>query len=192
MFFYVYAYIIAKNTKTGKCGEPYYIGKGKGNRAFSRDHNVTVPKDKTKIVFMETNLTEVGALALERRMIKWWGRIDLDTGCLHNKTDGGDGSTNYVCTHELRKIRSERMIGNNIAKNTIYTSEMKTSRSNRALGNKNAIGGKSKTGQPASEQQKQLNSEKHLGTKWWNNGVISKKCKECPGVDYIRGRLKSI
>jgi len=34
------------------------------------------------------------------------------------------------------------------------------------------------------------NNSKHTaGTFWWNNGVISTMNKECPGPDWIRGRL---
>ena len=97
MQYYTYAYLREDRT-------PYYIGKGKGNR-ISRNNGrgCKKPKDKSRIIFLKQNLTEQEAFKHEIYMIAVFGRIDLGTGILHNKSSGGEGPSGCIRTKEQRE-----------------------------------------------------------------------------------------
>ena len=69
---------------------------------------------------MESGLTEIGAFALERRYILWYGRKNIGTGILLNMTDGGEGSSGSISPKlgtklpkEVRQKMSQAKSGSN-------------------------------------------------------------------------------
>lgn len=131
--FYTYMWLRADGT-------PYYVGKGTGNRAYSRfNHTVYPPQDTSRILVMERK-SEAEAFASECELIANWGRLDLGTGCLRNMTAGGDGVPN-------RSPETNARISHAMA------------------GNKYGLGNKSHTGQKHSLETKEKMSRSHLGKK---------------------------
>jgi hypothetical protein len=114
--FYTYAYL--REDKT-----PYYIGKGNGRRVYKRSKkDIKPPKDKSRIIFLKQNLTEEEAFKHEIYMIAVFGRKDIGTGILHNRTDGGDGTSGIIawnkggkCDEEWKRKVSESLKGRKLS-----------------------------------------------------------------------------
>ena len=102
---------------------------------------------------MESGLTEIGAFALERRYIRWYGRKDLSTGILRNKTDGGDGASGLIFSEESRKKISKSLIGNK------YSLGRKLTESHRKILSQVNKGNTKNIGRTVSEQTRKKLSE---------------------------------
>jgi NUMOD3 motif len=103
--FYTYLYFRQKDAT------PYYVGKGVNSRAFSPQHNVPVPKDKSRILIQYWE-SEDKSLDMEEWWIALYGRKDLGTGILRNLTDGGDNPPSkkgFKHSEEARRKVSEAL-----------------------------------------------------------------------------------
>ncbi len=100
-------------------GTPYYIGKGRGERAFrKRQGRVQPPAEKSRILLLKKNLTEEEAFRHEVYMIAVLGRKDNDTGILWNFTDGGEGGAGKRLSEETKQKISETKKGRKLSEET--------------------------------------------------------------------------
>ena len=183
--FYTYAYLREDRT-------PYYIGKGQGRRISNRQKkDMKSPKDKSRIILLKQNLTEEEEFRHEIYMIAVFGRKDLGTGILRNRTNGGEGISGCIPTEETRRKISKKNKGKKrteeqkqklreAQKNQSEETRRKKSEKNK--GNNHAKGNKIDR-----EIVDRLTSEKRKN-KWWNNGTEQKFCRECP-CGWRSGRL---
>lgn len=155
--FYTYAYLRENGT-------PYYIGKGSGRRAYCQGHRACSVPPVERILILKQNLTEAEAFRHEVYMIAVFGRKDIGTGILLNRSEGGG------------KSRAGGV--GNFREGTTHTKE---TRRKIGLAHKGKI-----VGVETREKLRQQNK----GKKWWTNGSEQRHCHECPGEEWINGRLK--
>jgi len=111
---YVYRHIrLDKN-------QPFYIGIGKDDdfkfkRAYYKNKQKRnkiwldiVNKTEYKVEILFDDLTWEEACEKEKEFIGLYGRINTQTGCLANMTNGGDGMVGVVRTEEYKLKLSER------------------------------------------------------------------------------------
>jgi hypothetical protein len=110
--YYIYSYLREDYS-------PYYIGKGKEQRAYTKGRNeIKPPRDKSRIKILKDNLTEQEAFEVEKLYILMFGRKDNGTGILRNKTDGGDGASGRVDSEETRRKKSIARTGKKVSQAT--------------------------------------------------------------------------
>lgn len=101
--YYVYAHLKVDGT-------PFYVGKGRGKRAYSKSmrsswwkHQVQKLGNFPSVVLLAENLTEIDAHNVEKYWIALWGRRNVHPGgILINLTDGGEGCAGKVVSAETR------------------------------------------------------------------------------------------
>lgn len=157
MNYYVYQYLRENGT-------PYYIGMGKGKRAYNKHYygvGCIRPKDLSRIDFLYTNITQDQAWAFEIFWIAVYGRKDLGTGILYNRTNGGG----TAATTKGKKLTGEHK-------------------------QKISAGGKGTKRPPFSEEHKRKLSEKAKLRTPWNKGIpMSDECKQQQSLAHIGKNL---
>jgi hypothetical protein len=135
--YYVYAHY-----KIGEENIPFYIGKGKNGRAYSKYqrskhwNNVVEKYGGFHVKILCENMSEMNALLVEKQLIGMFGRSDLGNGPLVNHTDGGEGFSGFIQPPEMRARRIKTMTGRK------YDENRRRNIANGKLGNKNPMFGK--------------------------------------------------
>jgi hypothetical protein len=196
--FYTYAYLREDRT-------PYYVGKGKGRRAFEK-HGISVPP-RERILFLKQNLTEEEAFKHEIYMIAVLGRKDKGEGILWNFTDGGEGQAGRFISEETRQKLAEaarnrapvstetRRKLSEAGRGRTRTEEFrkKISESNRqrepmSLEGRQKVS-EANTGRKHSEEERRKMSKAGEGRKWFvNENGETRKTRESPGLGWRPGR----
>ena len=171
--YYTYAYL--REDKT-----PYYIGKGSGDRIYRRTKNCTKPpKDKSRIIFLKQNLSEKEAFKHEIYIIAVFGRIDLGTGILHNRTDGGDNPPSWKGkTHssETRKKLSQINKGNqHRLGHKLPPEKLKPKKIKELKGKDSKILLKGEDRTEVQQEASKKHSERMKGNIPWNKGKVGLK-----------------
>jgi hypothetical protein len=192
--FYTYAYL-------RKDGTPYYIGKGKGGRAYScTGKPCKMPSTEGRILILKKNLTEEEAFKHEIYMIAVFGRKDNGTGILRNLSAGGQGKTGYIHREESKAKISEKVRGQNhplfgtspsqetrekmsmTLKGRVIDEEWRRKMSEAHKGKEGTYGFQGKSHTEETLQKMRLR-------RWWNDGTRNRHCEECPGEGWVSGML---
>ena len=98
---FVYCYLSKKL-------KPFYVGVATNRTRPIAPHSFRIPSDRRLIRVMKAGLTWEEAAEWERRYIAHYGRVDQETGCLWNMTDGGEGVPGRAVSEETRAAIADK------------------------------------------------------------------------------------
>lgn len=160
--YYVYQYLRSKDSDIAPAGTPYYIGKGKQQRAWDSKHTISLPSDKSLIVLVAEQLTESEAFELEKLLIEQWGRVDIGTGILRNKTNGGEGSSGLVRSKESNEKTSKSLTGRKRGRSKLFGTKRGPLSEERKNKLRESLKGKKKKN-PRSAEYREKQRQSQLG-----------------------------
>lgn len=182
--FYVYVYLDPRKSGDYNYGEyhfdyePFYVGKGKNNRAYyhlynSINHHNKKFKNKINKIQNELNqkpiiqiyqnmLLEQNAYNLETEMEKIIGRSDLGLGPLCNLQDAGKRNSGRNITNEFRQKMRNANLGRKQSQETIFKRIEKLKNIPRKKEIKNKISNTLKNHFVSNETKNKI-SKAHLG-----------------------------
>jgi len=125
-----YVYVILDTRKPGEYKyndlvfnyEPFYVGRGKGNRIkttinegndykMNKINKIVKEKGEVLVIKLYGNLSFDKSQQLEVDTISKIGRYDLNEGVLLNFTDGGEGRKNVIVSDESKYKMSRSRMG---------------------------------------------------------------------------------
>lgn len=198
-----YIYIFLDSTKPGHYEydglkfnyEPFYVGKGSGDRIKTSLYNRESPFKSNKInkikksggeiisIKLYENLENIESLELEKVIINKIGRRDLGLGTLVNQTDGGDGRINVIVSSETKRKISETKKSQNLS--TPHSEETKYKLKEINKGDKNPMFDKKHTEKVKEDQSNRVLGHNHpmFGKKHTNETILKIKENRNASVD---------
>jgi hypothetical protein len=164
-----------------------YIRNGKRSGNYLKIYDLQFRENFIEIVRTSHTKTEI-VKKLENEVsykcvVGWIKELELDISHF-------TGNLGLKHTDEAKENIKLAKLGE---KNPFYakthTDEVKNKMSEDRIGEKNAFYGKTHSDE-TKQKIGEKNKEKMKGQLWWNNRQIEKRGVECPGDDWIRGRIK--
>lgn len=185
--YYVYTHV------RNDTGQIFYVGKGCGNRCFSKRnrnrhwHHIAKKTEYTTNIVIK-NVAEEFAFLCEIELISKLRYLGIG---LTNYTNGGEGFSGGKHKEDVKALLSELHRNNRYWVGKKHTQETKNKMSECKKGKQTWNANKRNV---YSEETIKKMSKAKLGLFktyiWWNDGVKNTRSEVCPGDGWVRGVVR--